>query len=146
MNKKEKEEYEEKVIDTSKPRNTPSEDERLYRIHINGTPIDVDACTLYFAKGRVNKYLQVLKEEALSQTGSLRSFWADVILLNLITNNMLTEAKPYVIEKMLNPVKYMSPQKAVEFYKAEQAKVEAQRKAEQDGDENNRNNEEVGDK
>ena len=127
-----KDEFEKNVIDTSKPRNVPTEDAKLYQFIVNGTTIDVDACTMYFAKGRVNKYLSLIKEESISQTASLLSFWADVIMLNLITNEMLTSENPYQIEKILNPVKYFSPQKAVEFFRKEQEKVEQQRKAEQD--------------
>ena len=135
MAKKEKnkdKENESKIIDTSKPRNLPTEDAKLYQIYVNGTPIDVDAASMYFAKGRVNKYIKTLKEESLSQTGSLRGFWADIIMFSLITNGMLKNANPYVLEQILNPVKYFTLQKAKEFYQKEQEKVEQQRLKEQE--------------
>ena len=135
MAKKEKKsdkEQKSRIIDTTSPRNLPTEDAKFYKIYVNGTPIDVDAATMYFAKGRVNKYIKTLKEESLSQTSSLRGFWADIIMLNLITNGMLSNANPYILEQILNPVKYFTLQKAKEFYQKEQEKVEQQRQKEQE--------------
>lgn len=131
-NKKSEKEKKSRIIDTTSPRNLPTDDAKLYKIFVNGTPIDVDAASMYFAKGRVNKYIKTLKEESLSQTGSLRGFWADIIMLNLITNGMLSNANPYILEQILNPVKYFTLQKAKEFYQKEQEKVEHQRKKEQE--------------
>ena len=131
-NKKSEKEKKSRIIDTTSPRNLPTDDAKLYKIFVNGTPIDVDAASMYFAKGRVNKYIKTLKEESLSQTGSLRGFWADIIMLNLITNGMLSNANPYILEQILNPVKYFTLQKAKEFYQKEQEKVELQRKKEQE--------------
>ena len=131
-NKKSEKEKKSRIIDTTSPRNLPTDDAKLYKIFVNGTPIDVDAASMYFAKGRINKYIKTLKEESLSQTGSLRGFWADIIMLNLITNGMLSNANPYILEQILNPVKYFTLQKAKEFYQKEQEKVELQRKKEQE--------------
>lgn len=79
---------------------------KMYDLVLNGTSIQVDACTLLFASHRVKKYLKFLLDSSKSKTQSNRAFWADIIILSIITNKILVKANPYIIEKILNPTKY----------------------------------------
>lgn len=122
----------ENIIDTSKPRNEENGEAKLYKICVNGVNIDVDAATMQFAKTRAQKYLLLLKKESAEQTGSLRSFWADIIMLNILTNGILRDTSPYTIEQALYPVKYFTKEKAKEFYDEVQKIIEEQRRSEQE--------------
>ena len=50
------------------------------------------------------KYLNALMKTALRDHHSLRMFWGDVIMLNLITNKLLKQANPKTIEQILSPI------------------------------------------
>lgn len=121
-------------IDTTKPRNEETEDAKLYKLTVNGVEIDVDAATMQFAKVRAQKYLNLIKKESVEQTGSLRSFWADVLMLNILTNGLIEGTSPYTIEQSLYPVKYFTKEKAKKFYDEVQKAIEEQRKKEQESE------------
>lgn len=115
-------------IDIDLTQNRTAPEDKVYDISINGVPIQVDACILFFANKRVKGYISKMKDASQQKTGSFRAFWADMIMLNVFTTRLLVQANPYVMEQILNPVKYFTPEKAKEFYSKEQAKVEAQSK------------------
>lgn len=121
-------------IDTTKPRNEETEDAKLYKLTVNGVEIDVDAATMQFAKVRAQKYLNLIKKESVEQTGSLRSFWADVLMLNILTNGLIEGTSPYTIEQSLYPVKYFTKEGAKKFYDEMQKIIEEQRKKEQESE------------
>ena len=52
----------------------------------------------------MEKYLNALMKTALRDHHSLRMFWGDVIMLNLITNKLLKQADPQTIEHILSPI------------------------------------------
>lgn len=104
--------------------------DKVYDISINGVPIHVDACTLFFANKRAKKYISKMKTASQEKTGSYRSFWADMIMLNVLTTRLLVKANPYMLEQLMNPLKHFTPEQAKAYYSKEQAKVEAQRREE----------------
>lgn len=104
--------------------------EKVYDITFGGTPIEVDACTMVMASDRVKRYLNILLEESQSQTGSNRCFWADIIMLNVLTTKIINKASPYKVERMLNPVKYHTKSAAAKYYRQEQENIEKARRAE----------------
>ena len=67
---------------------------------------DVELCakTLNVSRKRVEKYSNALMKTALRDHHSLRMFWSDVIMLNLITNKLLKQTDPKKIEHILSPI------------------------------------------
>lgn len=77
---------------------------KTYRIMLNKWDVELCAKTLNVSRRRVERYLNVLMKTAVRDNKSLRLFWSDVIMLNLITNKLLKTADPQTIEKILSPV------------------------------------------
>lgn len=77
---------------------------KTYRIMLNKWDVELCAKTLNVSRRRVERYLNALIKTAVRDNKSLRLFWSDVIMLNLITNKLLKTADPQMIEKILSPV------------------------------------------
>ena len=77
---------------------------KTYKIMLNKWDVDLCAKTLNVSKRRVERYLNALLKTSIREHKSLRMFWSDVIMLNLITNKLLKTADPQTIEKILSPV------------------------------------------
>lgn len=77
---------------------------KTYKIMLNKWDVDLCAITLNVSRRRVERYLNALMKTAVRDHKSLRMFWSDVIMLNLITNKLLKSADPQTIEKILSPV------------------------------------------
>lgn len=77
---------------------------RTYKMMINKWDVELCAKTLNVSRRRVERYLNALMKTALREHRSLRMFWGDVIMLNLITNKLLKQADPQMIERILKPV------------------------------------------
>lgn len=77
---------------------------KTYKIMLNKWDVELCAKTLNVSRRRVERYLNALMKTAIRDHKSLRIFWSDVIMLNLITNKLLKTADPRTIEKILSPV------------------------------------------
>jgi len=77
---------------------------KTYKLMINKWDVELCAKTLNVSRKRVERYLNALMRTALRDHHSLRMFWSDVIMLNLITNKLLKQADPRTIERILKPV------------------------------------------
>lgn len=77
---------------------------KTYKIMLNKWDVELCAKTLNVSRRRVERYLNALMKTAIRDHKSLRFFWSDVIMLNLITNKLLKTADPQTIEKILSPV------------------------------------------
>ena len=77
---------------------------KTYKIMLNKWDVDLCAKTLNVSRRRVERYLNALMKTVIRDHKSLRIFWSDVIMLNLITNKLLKSADPQTIEKILSPV------------------------------------------
>ncbi len=77
---------------------------KTYKIMLNKWDVELCAKTLNVSRRRVERYLNTLMKSAIRDHKSLRMFWSDVIMLNLITNKLLKTADPQSIEKILSPV------------------------------------------
>lgn len=77
---------------------------KTYRIMLNKWDVELCAKTLNVSRRRVERYLNALMKTAVRDNKSLRLFWSDVIMLNLITNKLLKTVDPQTIEKILSPV------------------------------------------
>ena len=66
---------------------------------------DVELCarTLNISRRRVEHYLEALMRQTAKEHGSLRFFWSDVIMLNMVTTKLLKAADPREIERILSP-------------------------------------------
>lgn len=80
---------------------------KTYRIMINGQDIVVDAATLAVSEKRVKRYIKKLMDVSKEQTKSNRAFWADMIMLNLMTDKILKKASPFMIEQAVAPLSYV---------------------------------------
>ena len=76
---------------------------KTYRIVINGHEIEVCSKTMNISRKRCTAYLNSLLGKVKKDYGSYRFFWADIIMLNMLTNRILYHADPYHIAKMLEP-------------------------------------------
>lgn len=77
---------------------------KTYKVMLNKWDVDLCAKTLNVSRRRVERYLNALMKTTLRDHHSLRMFWSDVIMMNLITNKLLKQADPQRIEKILAPV------------------------------------------
>lgn len=77
---------------------------KTYKIMLNKWDVNLCAKTLNVSRRRVERYLNALMKTAIRDHKSLRMFWSDVIMLNLITNKLLKSADPQTIERILSPV------------------------------------------
>lgn len=77
---------------------------KTYRIMLNKWDVELCAKTLNVSRRRVERYLNALMKTAVLDNKSLRLFWSDVIMLNIITNKLLKTVDPQTIEKILSPV------------------------------------------
>ncbi len=77
---------------------------KTYKLMINKWDVELCAKTLNVSRHRVERYLNALMRTTARDHHSLRMFWSDVIMLNLITNKLLKQAEPQMIEKILSPV------------------------------------------
>ena len=66
---------------------------------------DVELCarTLNISRRRVERYLEALMRQTAKEHSSLRFFWSDVIMLNMVTTKLLKAADPREIERILSP-------------------------------------------
>lgn len=77
---------------------------KTYKVMLNKWDVELCAKTLNASRHRVERNLNALLKTTLKDHHSLRMFWSDVILLNLITNKLLKQADPQMIEKILSPI------------------------------------------
>ena len=70
---------------------------------INGQEVNVCAKTMNISRKRCLAFLNGLLRKTKEEYGSYRFFWADVIMLNMLTNRILYHADPYHIAKVIAP-------------------------------------------
>ena len=78
---------------------------KTYRMTINGQEVNVCAKTMNISRKRCLAFLNGLLKKTIEEYGSYRFFWADVIMLNMLTNRILYHADVDHIEKTLQPKK-----------------------------------------
>lgn len=76
---------------------------KTYRIVINGHEIKACPKTMNISRKRCTAYLNSLLGKVKKDYGSYRFFWADVIMLNMLTNRILYHADPYHIAEAIAP-------------------------------------------
>ncbi len=76
---------------------------KTYRLNINGQEVELCAKTMNISRKRCMAYLNGLLGKTKKEYGSYRFFWADIIMLNMLTNRILYHSEPAHIEKVLSP-------------------------------------------
>ena len=76
---------------------------KTYRLNINGQEVNLCAKTLNISRKRCMAFLKNLMKKTKEEYGSYRFFWADVIVLNMLTNKILYHSDPKHIEKIIHP-------------------------------------------
>lgn len=71
---------------------------------VNGQPIDMCLKTIILSNTRAQKVLRSLKQQSLNDVKTLRLFWGDVVMLNIITNQMLQTVDSRDLSRVLKPV------------------------------------------
>ena len=87
---------------------------------VNGEPIDMCPRTLSLCNKRMQALLQKLKVESREKTHTLRFYWGDVIMLNIITNQMLQHVDARALGRIVKPVN--SIKEDLEEYQTEREK------------------------
>ncbi len=78
---------------------------KTYRVVLNKWDVELCARTLNISRKRTERYLKALMKKVEADYGSLRLFWSDVIMLNMMTTKLLKAADPREIEKILSPLR-----------------------------------------
>lgn len=78
---------------------------KTYRVSINGHELNLCSKTMNISRKRCMAYLNSLLKKTKEKYGSYRFFWADVLMLNMLTNRMLYYSDPLHIQKVLSPKK-----------------------------------------
>ena len=76
---------------------------KTYRMIIGGREVHLCAKTMNISRKRCLAYLKTLLKKTKEEYGSERFFWADVIMLNMLTNRILYYADHKHIEKIVYP-------------------------------------------
>ena len=76
---------------------------KTYRIVVNGHEIKACSKTMNISRKRCTSYLNSLLGRVKKDYGSYRFFWADVIMLNMLTNRILYHADPHHIGTVIAP-------------------------------------------
>ena len=71
---------------------------------VNGQPIEVCLKTLIISNQRAQNVLKTIKKESMQGMHTLRFFWGDVMMLNIITNHLLQKIDSKSLARMLKPV------------------------------------------
>jgi len=76
---------------------------KTYRMIIGGQEVRLCAKTMNISRKRCLAYLKSLLKKTKEEYGSERFFWADIIMLNMLTNRILYHADHKHIEKIIYP-------------------------------------------
>lgn len=76
---------------------------KTYRMIIGGQEVRLCAKTMNISRKRCLAYLKSLLKKTKEEYGSERFFWADIIMLNMLTNRILYHADHKYIEKIIYP-------------------------------------------
>lgn len=90
---------------------------------VNGQPIEMCPKTLNMCNKRAQKMITALKSQSLEKVHTMRLFWGDVIMLNIITNQLLQKVDSRSLSRVLKPVNSLE-EDLEEYRETRKAKVE----------------------
>ena len=70
---------------------------------VNGQPVEVCLRTLNVCNKRAQNFLRYLKKQSLEKVHTMRFFWGDVIMLNMLTNQLLQKVNYKSLSRVLKP-------------------------------------------
>ena len=71
---------------------------------VNGQPIEMCLKTLKLCNKRSQNLITSLKRKSMEQAHTMRLFWGDIIMLNIITNQLLQKVDSKSLSRILKPV------------------------------------------
>lgn len=99
--------------------------EKLIMI-VNGQPIEMCPKTLNMCNKRAQKMITKLKTQSLEKVHTMRLFWGDVVMLNIITNQLLQKVDSHSLARVLKPTESLQAD-LDEYKKVRNQKVERMR-------------------
>lgn len=70
---------------------------------VNGQPIEMCPKTLNMCNKRAQRMVTALKTQSLEKVHTMRLFWGDVVMLNIITNQLLQKVDSRSLARVLKP-------------------------------------------
>ena len=83
---------------------------------VNGQPIEMCPKTLNMCNKRAQRMITALKTQSMEKVHTMRLFWGDVVMLNIITNQLLQKVDNRSLSRVLKPTE--SLQADLDEYKA----------------------------
>lgn len=96
--------------------------EKFFMI-VNGQPIEMCPKTLNMCNKRTQKMITSLKAQSLEKVHTMRLFWGDVVMLNIITNQLLQKVDSRSLARVLKPVNSLE-EDLEEYRETRKSKVE----------------------
>lgn len=100
--------------ENNKKENNESPDKLI--MIVNGQPIEMCPRTLSLCNKRAQRMMGALKAQSLANVKTLRFFWGDVVMLNILTNQLLQKVDPRSLSRVLKPTN--SLQEDLDEYRA----------------------------
>lgn len=90
---------------------------------VNGQPIEMCPKTLEMCNKRSQRMITALKSQSLEKVHTMRLFWGDVIMLNIITNQLLQKVDSRSLARVLKPTNSLE-EDLNEYREARKSKVD----------------------
>lgn len=82
-------------------------DTKTSRWTFNGAEVELDQLSLVYAEKRCKQYLDNISANSRKARNPIRTFYSDLIMLNLLTNRVLKLISPKDMERALSPIHYI---------------------------------------
>ena len=83
---------------------------------VNGQPVEMCPKTLNMCNKRAQRMITALKTQSMEKVHTMRLFWGDIVMLNIITNQLLQKVDNRSLSRVLKPTE--SLQADLDEYKA----------------------------
>ena len=90
---------------------------------VNGQPIEMCPKTLNMCNKRAQRMITSLKTQSLEKVHTMRLFWGDVVMLNIITNQLLQKVDSRSLARVLKPTNSLE-EDLEEYRETRKSKVE----------------------
>lgn len=90
---------------------------------VNGQPIEMCPKTLNMCNKRAQRMVTSLKTQSLEKVHTMRLFWGDVVMLNIITNQLLQKVDSRSLARVLKPTNSLE-EDLEEYRETRKSKVE----------------------
>lgn len=70
---------------------------------VNGQPIEMCLKTLSLCNKRSQLMIKSMRKQSLAEMRTMRMFWGDIVMMNIITNQLLQKVNPLSLQRVLKP-------------------------------------------